>query len=271
MSTNPPRPPTTNNVFSYGSNSLAQLRGRVNNPRLTSRRARLDGFARVFCFNSSTWNGGGVCSVAPCAGAQCHGSIVNLTPTELNMLRAHEGGYREVVLNCRTESADVSALVFVAGNARRFGGAAKPFTPSMTAPPGEPYLTAIHVHLRDHYAEAMASGDSVTVRTLNPNGAVHIVHQWQHPGFKNLGLRALCVELNACGDLGWVMPSTIDEVMEKFKAIGCDETTPAWHLLADSIGGADLSQLNAKFEANGDTKFGGAAMRALRALLEVTG
>lgn len=36
-------------VFSYGSNSTAQLKSRVENPALVSKGAYVDGYTRIFC------------------------------------------------------------------------------------------------------------------------------------------------------------------------------------------------------------------------------
>jgi cation transport regulator ChaC len=50
-------------VFSYGSNSTAQLRARVQNPHLMTYPATLKGYVRVFCKHSERWGGGGVASL----------------------------------------------------------------------------------------------------------------------------------------------------------------------------------------------------------------
>ena len=83
-------------VFSYGSNSTAQLRARVGCPALTSLPARAPGWLRVFCLRSAGWGGGGVASLAPADQDKVvFGAVVALTPVQLEMLDAYEGGYRK--------------------------------------------------------------------------------------------------------------------------------------------------------------------------------
>ena len=73
-------------VFSYGSNSTAQLRARVRNAQLCSRPARLLDFARVFCLRSGGWGGGGVASIAPAPGRVVFGTVVELSDDEKLLL-----------------------------------------------------------------------------------------------------------------------------------------------------------------------------------------
>merc|ERR1719498_907784 len=79
-------------VFSFGSNSTAQLRARVENPKLQSQPARLDGFVRCFCYNSRGWGGGGVATLAPTTvpNSTVFGAAVSLSPEEIERLDAFE-------------------------------------------------------------------------------------------------------------------------------------------------------------------------------------
>jgi hypothetical protein len=75
-------------VFNYGSNSTAQLRGRLLNSALKTTAARLPGFERVFCLCSEGWGGGGVATLMPSdeQGSIVYGSVCCLNPQELALL-----------------------------------------------------------------------------------------------------------------------------------------------------------------------------------------
>ena len=124
-------------VFSYGSNGTAQLRARVQNPALVSRPACVHNYARVFCLRSRGWGGGGVASLAPCPGARTLGSVVDLTPAELELLDGFEGGYSREQLVARVGEEDVGVIAYLANG-----------SPRMTELPSEQYLTAIHAMVR---------------------------------------------------------------------------------------------------------------------------
>ena len=251
----------THDVFSYGSNSLAQLRARVENPTLQSTAASLKDMARVFCLRSRGWGGGGVASIAPQVGTVVYGALVTLTDAELERLRGYEGGYREVqcVATRRDERTTCSCIVFIAGKPAN----GLTFTPSMSVPPHEAYLCAIHVQLREHYDMRT---ETITVRTCEGRD-VRVVSDWVHPGVAQLSLSALVVEMNATGSCGWIMPATIAEVVDKLVAIGCDAAGPAAQLLRPEIGGADLHYLNENLRRAGRKTFGAAALTALTSML----
>jgi gamma-glutamylcyclotransferase (GGCT)/AIG2-like uncharacterized protein YtfP len=255
-------------VFSYGSNSLAQLRARVENPALQSRAASVRGFVRVFCLTSGGWCGGGVASLTPLKGARTTGSIVSLTSDELSKLEMYEGGYRQVAVVCVVGAtrAPCNAIAFIAGKPPRFGRGASPaapFTPTMSVEPHEVYLCAIHCHLREHYD---MRSETIAIRSVDACNVVRVVREWHHPGVAQLSLAALCVEVNARHQR-WKMPRTIPEVLRKLAAIGCDDSAPAAQLLAPHLGGPDLAALNVRLQAAGELVFGPATLNALRALL----
>ena len=79
-------------LFSYGSNSLPQLRARVLNPSLTEHPAKCHGFRRVFCSSIPRW-GGAVASMARTddPADEVYGSCVELSVQELARLDGFEG------------------------------------------------------------------------------------------------------------------------------------------------------------------------------------
>ena len=91
--------------------------------------------------------------------------------------------------------------------------------PSWRAPPAESYLTAIHVHLREHWRMV---GDSITVRKARGRD-VEVVSEFRHPWYESggggggggrrteLSLEALVVEAsnNERASSSFVMPKAI--------------------------------------------------------------
>ena len=69
-------------IFSYGSNSITQLRARVENDSLTATPAKVNGFSRVFCLCSPNWGSGAVASICPCPGSTVYGACVRLSNVE---------------------------------------------------------------------------------------------------------------------------------------------------------------------------------------------
>jgi len=156
-------------VFSYGSNSTAQLRARVGNLQLQSRPAHLPNFARVFCLRSPGWGGGGVASIAPAEGRTVYGAVVELSDDEKLALDGYEGGYRSHGLDpagwttvsvVEADGQVREAVAYVAGSG------AGSYTQPMAAPPTEQYLTAIHCMLREHW-----SMDGETIDILVHDGS----------------------------------------------------------------------------------------------------
>ena len=80
-------------LFSYGSNSLQQLQGRITAPpALTAAPAVALDYVRVFCGSSARWCGGSVASMVPAPGHVCFGMVATLTPQQLEQLKEFEGG-----------------------------------------------------------------------------------------------------------------------------------------------------------------------------------
>lgn len=77
-------------VFSYGCNSLEELRERCSNPLLEAEAAELLGAMRVFGGASARW-GGAVASVRPRTGEVVHGQVAWLSSAELEQLDSFEG------------------------------------------------------------------------------------------------------------------------------------------------------------------------------------
>ena len=80
-------------VFSFGSNSAAQLSRRLNVDvsDFKATPARLDDHVRIFAGASQTWGGGAVASIHPLAGQRVFGSLFRLSEAQLEILDGYEG------------------------------------------------------------------------------------------------------------------------------------------------------------------------------------
>ena len=68
-------------VFSFGSNSIKQLRGRLKNKNLKGRQAILSGHIRIYGGCAKTWNQSGVASLYKTNNEsdKVYGSVVELS------------------------------------------------------------------------------------------------------------------------------------------------------------------------------------------------
>ena len=198
----PQRPPAElakRFVFSYGSNSAAQLEGRLGPLAAPPRAATLRGWRRVFTGHSETW-GGGVASLCR-ATERCvvQGTATALTDAQLSTLDGYEAAYAKETV--RVELADerggececLECIVYIS------------LDPSWQGPPSEMYIAAIHGMLREVSADPLQAVSVCAARASLPaaarkgEAAVPVVERgrWAHPGdWSNLGLPALLVELN---------------------------------------------------------------------------
>jgi hypothetical protein len=243
-------------VFSYGSNSVAQLRARVENPLLQAFPAKLLDWERIFCVRTATW-GGAAASLIPQKGSITYGSAVYLTDVELARLDRFEGGYHKEYIDVSLLKDDnwvtESAQAYIAN------------TLYWTVPPSKAYLTAIHVNLREQFGTTMPHfantihvygvfskggnanvtscrntaeishsngqcdmssdgvGGAVTaaiMATRSSDVLVERISSWTYPGSETLSLPALCVEVNAQRKTKWVMPRAVAGVVEELKGLG---------------------------------------------------
>lgn len=193
--------PSQTHVFSFGSNSLWQLRLRVQNPTLTSRAASLPGYTRVFCISSAAWKSGGVASLAPSSSPSdppARGSVVTLTHVELNRLDAYEGGYRQECLTADIDGVATPVVAYIAGDG--LGGR---WTLSMENKPSEMYLNACRLHLRENWPHDECN--VIRIASYGDDGVVRDVGKpWVYPGVEKLELEAMLVEANRMCEEPWV-------------------------------------------------------------------
>lgn len=268
-------------VFSYGSNSTIQLSGRVGNPALQAYPAIAKGWERIFCVEKTIWGTGGVASLvqtdtvtdfgtdATIAAqfpfpSQCvYGAAIRLSPVELSRLDEFECPvYERVAIDIEVQLQSSSRLLSqeappddLIENASAVAAPLLQFvpvravvyrnkTPLWRGPPCQQYLTAIHLMLREQWAQLCPEALTIRVcglvesETILDSGMranqhkLVLFQKWDHPGAACLELSALCVEVNnlrrptvsAKTDLPWVMPHTISEIRARLSAVGIRST-----------------------------------------------
>ena len=129
-------------VFSYGSNSTAQLAQRLGrNGAFEFHPAMLPDHCRIFAGHSQRW-GGAVASVHPCPGQQVHGLLVLMTAAEMGVLDTYEGSYTRMVKvfhyhDQAGQAKEAKGWVYVKDDTTWRG------------PPSQSYLLAIHKMLSE--------------------------------------------------------------------------------------------------------------------------
>eukprot|EP00939_MAST-03C_sp_MAST-3C-sp1_P002818 g2818.t1 len=233
-------------VFNYGSNSLAQLRGRLGNLKLRSFAAVLNDFELCFCLKSRGWGNGAVASIAPRSNSKVHGSIVQMSRDEFHVLSTkYEIGYRIEIVSPRTGVSSLpwrewkNVKVFVAGYKPQYGRHGTPFTPPLTAAPTEAYLTAIRIHLDQHW-----NGDiSKQIRIRSCEDGTRSLEsdeadgekRWYSPATGVLGLAAFAVVLNAAKLEKWDMPLKISKFTSELEALSISTVRELYEALPELI------------------------------------
>lgn len=104
-------------LFSYGSNSIAQLKERIKKEEINYYPAYLNNHIRIFAGCSSKWNSGGVASVYPCKGEKIYGIACELNEEEMQKLDTFENGYtRTKTVICLENDREVYAYIYVKKN-----------------------------------------------------------------------------------------------------------------------------------------------------------
>jgi|TARA_B110000483_G_scaffold234850_1_gene305523 gamma-glutamylcyclotransferase (GGCT)/AIG2-like uncharacterized protein YtfP len=117
-------------LFSYGSNSLNQLKKRVKNNKLTGEKAYINGYTRIFAGKSNKWNGGVASIVKSNIDDTVKGSLVYLSDNELKRLDIFEGANknenpfskidnfyrREYITVFDSENNKINCIVYIKNN-----------------------------------------------------------------------------------------------------------------------------------------------------------
>jgi hypothetical protein len=161
-------------IFSYGSNSISQLKNRVHNNELISFPAKLHNYSRIFCGDSIAWKGS-YSSITKCDNIITYGSITYLSLKEKLFLDPYEAGYTltkiEVEICDNDKWIKCDAFAYMANDS------------TYTTIPSEEYLTSIHVNIRTQFPNDVIDID---IRKRNSNGECETIYIWKHPGNTNI-------------------------------------------------------------------------------------
>lgn len=195
--------------FSYGSNSISQLRARVENPNLVAYPGKLENWCRIFRSEVGVWDGGGTASIVPIVGHEVYGAVVCLTHDEVTRLDCFEFGYSKVKLKAQvlvnnkwTHRDDVTA--YIADD------------DTYIVPPSESYLTAIHTMLKEQHPESIHA--RIPIYAKHRDG-VALQCEWKYESPHSLSLSALLVLVNAHRTEKWIMPKTMNIIIDKLREV----------------------------------------------------
>ena len=196
-------------IFSYGSNSLKQLQGRLNNPLLKSYDAYTLNYKRIFCGYSKNWNGG-VASLIPCNNEKTEGIVVFLNKEEIEILDKYEKNYNKQKIICNVLYKSLNKEFFIEEECIVYIANNNDFiiVPSMQ------YLVAINLMLNQHN-----KNNTINISGLINNNLVNI-KTWNFPkNIKNLNLYALFIIINSYKKKPWKVPKDLNKIIEKLNLI----------------------------------------------------
>jgi hypothetical protein len=100
-------------LFCYGSNSIEQLKDRLQIDELMFTPAYIDNYSRIFAGKSKKWQDGADASIYPHIGKKVFGILVEIPNKKLKVLDSYEGGYyqKEIIVNNGKNT--VKAIVYI--------------------------------------------------------------------------------------------------------------------------------------------------------------
>jgi len=210
-------------VFSYGSNSIYQLRGRVDNYSLQSRPAFLEGYKKIFCKHSEKWNGG-VASIIPKKYIKTYGIIVELTLEELNKLDKYETGYSKIYVECTIIKDNDNIFDPLSEQDQQIHQkiqciAYQANDHEWIDPPSQEYLVAIKVMLDEHdlFKKYMSF---IVVSKYDPLiNKIENLQKWKYPSKEKLELRSFLVIVNSMKKNYWKMPHDLNNIINKLNKL----------------------------------------------------
>ena len=217
-------------IFSYGSNSISQLQGRVNNLTLQSYPAYVDNYKRIFVGHSKLWNGG-VASLEKKNKIRTYGIIVYLSDDELAKLDSYEIGYTKHEIICNTGNA----YAYIADDNY------------WITHPSQQYLVAIYIMLNEHITTS-----SIIISGIMSNSSnITNISKWTYPkDIAKISLESLFVIVNSHRSKPWHMPKVLDEIITKLNSINiCTTLLLKEYLIKDdsyNLLNNDLLKMNHK-------------------------
>jgi hypothetical protein len=190
-------------LFSYGSNSLSQLKGRLQNYDLISYPAYVNGYKRIFCGYSNNWNGG-VASLIKKRFIKTYGIIVYLDKDELSKLDLFEINYtkEEIISNVMFDNIyiECKCFTYIANNN------------NWISLPSIQYLIAIKIMLEEHYSKNI---NYIIISSVKEN-----IKKWNFPKDVNkLSLTSLFVIVNSYKNIPWILPKNVNNIIYKLNSV----------------------------------------------------
>ena len=190
-------------LFSYGSNSLSQLKGRLQNYDLISYPAYANGYKRIFCGYSNNWNGG-VASLIKKRFIKTYGIIVYLDKDELCKLDLFEINYtkQEIICNVMFNNIyiECKCFTYIANNN------------NWISLPSIQYLIAIKIMLEEHYSKNI---NYIIISSVKEN-----IKKWNFPkDINKLSLTSLFVIVNSYKNIPWILPKNVNMIIYKLNSI----------------------------------------------------
>jgi len=235
-------------VFSYGSNSINQLRARVDNLTLQSYPGYINDYKRIFCNYSKKWDGG-IATVVPKKNNKTYGIIVYLTQSELEKLDSYEINYKKELLECivmgekKEKEEKIICIVYISNNN------------TWVQPPSQQYLTAIKVMLEEFHIQ------SHIIISGFIDGKLTNLEKWSfNKNINNLNLESLFVLVNSKKEKPWIMPKTLECIIKKLNAINI-------YNIYDLI--KDFDNLNNKLQEKNYNTFSEETYRLMRSIINL--
>lgn len=190
-------------LFSYGSNSLSQLKGRVQNYDLISYPAYVNGYKRIFCGYSNNWNGG-VASLIKKRFIKTYGIVVYLDKDELCKLDLFEINYtkQEIICNVMFDNIyiECKCFTYIANNN------------NWISLPSIQYLIAIKIMLEEHYSKNI---NYIIISSVKEN-----IKKWNFPkDINKLSLTSLFVIVNSYKNIPWILPKNVNTIIYKLNSV----------------------------------------------------
>ena len=205
-------------VFSYGSNSISQLRGRVNNSILQSYPGYVDGYKRIFCGYSKRWKGG-VASIIKKRYIRTYGIIVYLSKEELKILDSYEQNYSKIYLECiilnnnndnDNDNQDFQRIECIAYQADNH---------EWINYPSQQYLVAIKIMLDEHNLYQLYCPKLIIARYNNYLKQTENLIRWTFPAKPFLELSSFFVIVNSFREIPWKMPHDLNNIEERMRKL----------------------------------------------------
>jgi len=208
-------------TFGFGSNSVRQLRGRLDDPKLLGYPAVVRGQALAFAGPNYSWaqdddgSESGTATLIPMPDDVALGTVCFLSEKQLETLDGFEGV--PYVYDRRQFSAsvlrdgkwyDMPVIAYIKVNSAEW------------YPPSEAYRCACLRNIR---------GSFPLLRTLtlrDTDGRIR--GEWQHPGYHGLSAGALLFEVGVRAQPPWTLPRAINDPRQKLLQSGAAGAASCW-------------------------------------------